>query len=88
MSERKSGAGMRCQGYEEHVTSDSSNLWLDESGDSGTDEVTAGGGLPVGGLGVIMRLAKEAGVIGPPVAVGRPYFLGQNEYGMTISQKT
>ena len=44
MAERKSGAGICHRGYEEDVASDSSNLWSDESGDSGVDEIVTGGG--------------------------------------------
>ena len=83
MSESKSGADIRHHGYEEDVASDSSDLWLYESGDSGVDEIANGGGLPAGGLGVVMRLAEEAGLISPPVAEGRPCLLGQNAKGMT-----
>jgi len=89
-SESKSGAHLRHRGYEQDVASDSSGLFSDDSGESaaeevaagGADEVTAGGGLPAGGLGVVMRLAEEAGVIGPPVAEGRPCRIGQNAKGM------
>ena len=59
MSESKSGTGLHRRGYEEDVASDSSDLWLDESGESGADESAASGGLPVGWLGVVMWLAEE-----------------------------
>ena len=72
MSERKSGAGIPRRAYEEGVASDSSDLWSDESGDSGVDRIAAAVGLPAGRLGVVMRLAEEMEVIGPPANVGMP----------------
>ena len=69
-SESKSGADIRRRGYEQDVASDKSDLWSDESGDSGADNSTAVVGLPAGRLGVMIRLAEEAGVIGLPAAVG------------------
>ena len=81
MSESTRNAGLLPGWYEGGSASDSSDLWSDESGDSGADEVVAGGGLPGGGLGVVMWLAEEAGVIGLPAAVGMPCFLGQKSMG-------
>ena len=84
MSESTRNAGLLPGWYEGGSAYDSSNLWSDESGDSGADEIAASGGLPVGGLTIVMQLAEEVGVIGPPVAVGMPCFLHQHEYGMKM----
>ena len=74
-SESKSGADIRRCGYEQDVAADRSGLWSDDSGSSGADRIAAAVGLPAGGLGVVLRLAEETGVVGPPANAGPPCFL-------------
>jgi len=83
-SESKSGADIRRRGREQDVAADRSDLWSDDSGSSGAGRIAAAVGLPAGGLGVVMRLAEETGVVGPLANMGPPCFLGHNESGMTL----